>query len=567
MTLTFNDNEKALFTFLHSNNTGKPLAAVRTLADASGVSKSAVDRALKKARTNGAIKKGDNFALSLAAIKALGLVQVNNNGTKVAATDLSAKKNRADAKASPASLSHSGGVGGKEKKGMFDLPDWKPSEPVPEEMAPGKLQILPKASGQIHYIAIKVLHNDPNNPRKIGFDANIKQLAGSIADQGLLENLVARPDPDNEDQYILVAGNRRLAALTHLMTTKEKIQGVKVTDTTLVPVKVIDITEEEALITALTENVARDDMNDLDLGEAFVKVRDLAIERDGETAGGKVSGNLAKKFGRNKKWVQDRMGIADNVCEEAKQAHRDHPTKMDFQRLRILKAHTTERQQKAVPNILKANDWGWQNANEVQATLKDQVKREIQNAECEKERAARAKDEEAAAAEQTDDEIAADEKEVAERKARDIKQGEIQAERQKLNDRIDDKISADPLAFIAYEFLEGLGDDWQSAETHKTLVGTFPELEPLTELADAKQSTYRIKPGQEQAAIEAVRAAPLNTILTYLAGLYNIGGPSTYCMFSEEKIDLNTTFLKMLDIDIPEILMPEAEPVDQEAAA
>src|SRR5690554_1432725 len=103
----------------------------------------------------------------------------------------------------------------------------------------------------IQEVPLAQLRASPLNPRKRFDDASIDELADSIATEGLLQNLVVRPSPDEEGVYEIAAGERRLRAMLRL----DK-RGKWPRDR-LVPVVVRDLTDLQLLQLATTENLAR----------------------------------------------------------------------------------------------------------------------------------------------------------------------------------------------------------------------------------------------------------------------------------------------------------------------
>ena len=96
-------------------------------------------------------------------------------------------------------------------------------------------------------------------PRSRFNQANIEELAQSIRETGILQPLIVRPEKD--DQYQLIAGERRwrAAGLAQLET---------------LPVVVRDVTDEEAVVFALVENIQREDLNVVDQADAYARLND-----------------------------------------------------------------------------------------------------------------------------------------------------------------------------------------------------------------------------------------------------------------------------------------------------
>ena len=94
----------------------------------------------------------------------------------------------------------------------------------------------------------------------------IEELAESIRVQGVLQPLLVKPDGDGR-RYRVIAGERRLRA-AHLAGLTE------------VPVRILNLTDEEARVVALLENLQREDLNPY---EETLGVLDLLSEELGKT--------------------------------------------------------------------------------------------------------------------------------------------------------------------------------------------------------------------------------------------------------------------------------------------
>jgi ParB family chromosome partitioning protein len=89
------------------------------------------------------------------------------------------------------------------------------------------------------------------------FDAQkLEELAQSIREHGLVEPLVVRRVPGGGDKFELVAGERRWRALQRA-GLREALVVVK------------DVSAKDAFELALIENVQREDLNPIELAEAF----------------------------------------------------------------------------------------------------------------------------------------------------------------------------------------------------------------------------------------------------------------------------------------------------------
>ncbi|MBR1634217.1 MAG: ParB/RepB/Spo0J family partition protein [Lachnospiraceae bacterium] len=135
-------------------------------------------------------------------------------------------------------------------------------------------------------ISINNLRNHPNNVRKTY--TGIPELAASIKENGILQNLTVVPDPENEDMYLVVIGNRRL-------------QAAKKAGLETVPCVVTDMEESDQALTMLTENMQRKDLTLIEESEGF----QMCLEDFGINIG-----TLAEKTGFSKTTVRHRLNVA-----------------------------------------------------------------------------------------------------------------------------------------------------------------------------------------------------------------------------------------------------------------
>ena len=123
------------------------------------------------------------------------------------------------------------------------------------------------------------------NPRRNFPEAQLKELAASIRERGLVQPLVVRPSSD--DTYEIVAGERRwrAAQLANLHT---------------VPVVVRALTDHEAVEITIIENVQREDLNAIEEGEGYK----LLIEGHGYT-----QEDLARIIGKSRSQLANTLRL------------------------------------------------------------------------------------------------------------------------------------------------------------------------------------------------------------------------------------------------------------------
>lgn len=104
---------------------------------------------------------------------------------------------------------------------------------------------------------ISKISANPNQPRKIFDEEKLKELSDSIVEHGLLQPITVIEK--NEDEYVLVAGERRLRA--HKLANLEKIKAF-----------IIDADEFKLRELALIENIQRDDLNIVELAYSYAQL-------------------------------------------------------------------------------------------------------------------------------------------------------------------------------------------------------------------------------------------------------------------------------------------------------
>ena len=105
-------------------------------------------------------------------------------------------------------------------------------------------------------IDVDAIIPNPDQPRLHFDESAIEGLAESIKSVGLIEPIIVRKNKENDTQYIVVAGERRLRAVKHL--GELKIKGV-----------VIEANEEKNFTIALIENIQRENLDPIEEAKAY----------------------------------------------------------------------------------------------------------------------------------------------------------------------------------------------------------------------------------------------------------------------------------------------------------
>ena len=153
-------------------------------------------------------------------------------------------------------------------------------------------------------VPLSALRPAKDNPRRSFSKEQIAGLARSIHADGVLQNLIVRPEGD--DAYRITTGKRRYLALQLL-----KKEGA-IDDEYAVPVTIRDdLADSDALRIATVENVQREQLHPMDEAEAFAKL----------LQSGATVEVLTEKTGLSSSTVRRRLALA-SLSGDAKKALR-----------------------------------------------------------------------------------------------------------------------------------------------------------------------------------------------------------------------------------------------------
>ncbi|MBN6187290.1 ParB/RepB/Spo0J family partition protein [Aneurinibacillus sp. BA2021] len=127
-------------------------------------------------------------------------------------------------------------------------------------------------------VELKKIRPNPYQPRKHFAEDALHELADSIREHGIVQPLVARKSVKG---YELVAGERRLRA-------------AKLAEVEHVPVVIREFTDEQVMQIALIENLQREDLNAIEIAQAYQKLMAAFSLKQEE---------LAKKVGKSRPHV------------------------------------------------------------------------------------------------------------------------------------------------------------------------------------------------------------------------------------------------------------------------
>ncbi len=120
--------------------------------------------------------------------------------------------------------------------------------------------------GQETKIPIANLKPSPSQPRRLFNKNSINELADSIKAKGLVQPLVVRPSPSDDNSYEIIAGERRWRA-------------AQIAQLHEVPAVIRNFNDTEALEIAIIENVQRSDLSPIEEAAGYKRL----IENHGHT--------------------------------------------------------------------------------------------------------------------------------------------------------------------------------------------------------------------------------------------------------------------------------------------
>ena len=153
----------------------------------------------------------------------------------------------------------------------------------------GEEYLASSAEGiEVRTLPVPAIAPNPFQPRREFRPEELADLERSIRENGLLQPLVVRPSPDSAgDRYQLVAGERRLRAVTALGWDA-------------VPAVIRDVDDRTLLVLALVENIQRESLSPLEEAEGYqLLVEEFAL----------TQGEVAQAVGRSRSSVANALRL------------------------------------------------------------------------------------------------------------------------------------------------------------------------------------------------------------------------------------------------------------------
>lgn len=140
--------------------------------------------------------------------------------------------------------------------------------------------------GGVREIELSLIEVNPDQPRKVFIDEDIKGLANTIEKHGLINPVTLR---EKNSRYQIISGERRFRAFKFLKRNK-------------IPALVLKVDDSKMLELTLIENIQREDLNPIEIAKSYRKlIDDLNIKQE----------DLALRVGKNRSTIANSMRILD----------------------------------------------------------------------------------------------------------------------------------------------------------------------------------------------------------------------------------------------------------------
>src|SRR6201991_2748349 len=142
-------------------------------------------------------------------------------------------------------------------------------------------------------VPIEFIKPNPRNPRREFAEAELRELADSIKQHGVIQPIVVRAIKGATDRYEIIAGERRWRA--------SQIAGLHE-----VPIVPVEVSDSDALEIAIIENVQRENLNAMEEAQGYHALADEFKRSQDE---------IAKIVGKSRSHVANMMRLTKLPAE------------------------------------------------------------------------------------------------------------------------------------------------------------------------------------------------------------------------------------------------------------
>ncbi len=203
-----------------------------------------------------------------------------------------------------------------------------------------------KSNNELKNVRISRIFPNPDQPRRFFDEENIRELAESIKELGIIQPLTVIEKQNG--YYELVSGERRLRAA--------EVAGLE-----KVPCVIIDPTEEEKELIMLVENIQREDLTYIEEARAYKKIIDSHDLTQTE---------LAEKIGKKQSTISNKLRLlrlGDEVLDKLMDSNLS-----ERHARALLSIPDTEMRLKAI-DIIISRDFSVRQAEQLAEKLKSEV--------------------------------------------------------------------------------------------------------------------------------------------------------------------------------------------------
>lgn len=136
-------------------------------------------------------------------------------------------------------------------------------------------------------VPVETVAPNPDQPRRQFRESDLADLAASIAEKGILQPLIVRPNPGGTPKYQIVAGERRWRAAQRAQVHE-------------VPVIVREYSDTELLEIAIIENIQRADLNPVEEAMGYRQLMDKF---------GHTQEKMAEALGKSRSYIANLLRL------------------------------------------------------------------------------------------------------------------------------------------------------------------------------------------------------------------------------------------------------------------
>lgn len=149
----------------------------------------------------------------------------------------------------------------------------------------------PAPKGEVKTILLSLIKPDPGQPRKFFDPTGMEELTASVKRDGILQDIMVRPDPKKSDAFLIVYGERRYRAACAAGLVE-------------IQAEVRIMSDDEAHDLQVVENLQRRDVHALEEAAAFLQMIKSKTRKS-------TPEEIAARYGKTVYYVRQRLKLND----------------------------------------------------------------------------------------------------------------------------------------------------------------------------------------------------------------------------------------------------------------